>query len=121
MTKPISARLCPSVGEASELLKKIANANRLAIVCHLMQHETSVAGLELDLGIQQPTLSQQLAELRAAGIIDLRRDGKSVIYRVVDERIVQLVLTLREFFGDLSDVTGKLAMRNLAPDQMMFD
>ena len=75
MTKPVSSRVCRSVGEASELLKLIANANRLAIVCYLMETEASVSALEEELGIRQPTLSQQLTELREAGVIEGRREG----------------------------------------------
>ncbi|MDS7595610.1 metalloregulator ArsR/SmtB family transcription factor [Agrobacterium tumefaciens] len=121
MTKPISSRICRSVGEASDLLKLIANANRLAIVCYLMEREASVSALEFELGIQQPTLSQQLAELRAAGVIEGVREGKAVIYRVADPRIIDLVLTLRGFFKDLSDVTGKKTFRDFAMDEPMFD
>lgn len=121
MTKPISNRICRSVGEASDLLKHIANANRLAIICYLMETEASVSALEYELGIHQPTLSQQLAELRAAGVIEGRREGKAVVYRVVDQRIVTLVHTLRDFFTDLDDVTGKTGMRGIPLDDMMFD
>lgn len=121
MTKPISNRLCRSVGQASELVKHIANANRLAIVCYLMETEASVSALECELGIHQPTLSQQLAELRSAGIIEGRRDGKAVVYRVADPRIVALIHTLRSFYTDLSDVTGKTHMHALPLDEMMFD
>lgn len=121
MTKPISNRICRSVGEASDFLKLIANANRLAIVCYLMEREASVSALEFELGIQQPTLSQQLSELRAAGVIDGTREGKAVIYRVTDPRIVELVSTLRGFYNDLSDVTGKKSLRDFRMDEPMFD
>lgn len=121
MTKPVSNLICRSVVEASELLKLVANANRLAIVCYLMETEASVSALEYELGIQQPTLSQQLAELRDAGVIEGSREGKAVIYRVTDPRITQLVLTLRGLYTDLSDVTGKKGRRDLPLDEAMFD
>ncbi|SMC94364.1 metalloregulator ArsR/SmtB family transcription factor [Rhizobium sp. RU36D] len=121
MTRPISTRICRSVSEASDLLKLIANANRLAIACYLLEREASVSALEFELDIPQPTLSQQLSELRAAGVIEGRREGKAVVYRVVDPRIVTLVQTLRGFYADLSDVTGKARMGRLPLDQMMFD
>jgi len=121
VTKPLSNLICRSVVEASELLKLVANANRLAIVCYLMETEASVSALEYELGIQQPTLSQQLAELRDAGIIEGTREGKAVIYRVIDPRIIQLVLTLRSLYKDLSDVTGKKGRRDVPLDEAMFD
>jgi DNA-binding transcriptional ArsR family regulator len=121
VTKPVSNLICRSVVEASELLKLVANANRLAIVCYLMETEASVSALEYELGIQQPTLSQQLGELRDAGVIEGSREGKQVIYRVTDPRIIQLVLTLRGLYTDLADVTGKKGRRALPLDEAMFD
>jgi DNA-binding transcriptional ArsR family regulator len=121
MTKPVSTRICRSVGEASELLKLVANANRLAVICYLMESEASVSALEEELGIRQPTLSQQLTELREAGIIEGRRDGKAVVYRVVDPRVETIVYNLREMFTGLNDVTGRFGMAKLPVDEVMFD
>jgi DNA-binding transcriptional ArsR family regulator len=121
VTKPVSNRVCRSVGEASELLKLIGNANRLAIVCYLMETEASVSALEDELGIRQPTLSQQLAELREAGIIEGRRDGKAIVYRVTDPKALAIVDTLRGLFSGLDDVTGRFATPKLPVEEMMFD
>ena len=121
MTKPVSSRVCRSVGEASELLKLIANANRLAIVCYLMETEASVSALEEELGIRQPTLSQQLAELREAGVIEGRREGKAIVYRVADARVETIVYALRNMFSGLDDVTGRFGMTKLPVDEVMFD
>lgn len=123
MARPMSPKLCRSVGEASELLKLLANPNRLSIVCFLMEEECSVTELERELGIRQPTLSQQLGELRAAGLIEGRRAGKSIIYRVVDPHAQRLVGTLRDVFSGLDDVTGRNAERRPAMpvSEMMFD
>ncbi|PSH65226.1 ArsR/SmtB family transcription factor [Phyllobacterium sophorae] len=124
MTRSISSKLCRSVGDASELLKLIANPNRLSIVCYLMEQECSVTSLEEDLGIRQPTLSQQLTELREAGMIKGRREGKTVVYRVADPKISRIVETLRDLFSGLDDVTSKHAMQSfhgIPVDEMMFD
>lgn len=123
MAKPISSKLCRSVGEASEWLKLLANPNRLSIVCFLIEQECSVAELEDELGIRQPTLSQQLAELRDANLIAARREGKSIIYRVADERAKRVVALLRDIFSGLDDVTGRrIGARPPIPvEEMMFD
>lgn len=121
MTKPVSPRVCRSVADASELLKLIANANRLAIVCYLMETEASVSMLEEDLAIRQPTLSQQLAELREARVIEGRRDGKAIVYSIADPRVATIVETLRDLFSGLDDVTGRFAMKDVAVEEMMFD
>jgi DNA-binding transcriptional ArsR family regulator len=122
MVKPISPKLCRSVGDASDLLRLLGNANRLAIVCFLMEQESTVSQLEDELGIRQPTLSQQLTELRDAGIIEGRRDGKNVIYRVVDDKSTELVQLLRGMFAGLDDVTSKRStMAKLPITEIMFD
>lgn len=121
MTRPVSERICRSVGEASDLLKVIGNANRLAIICYLMETEASVSTLEEELGIRQPTLSQQLAELREAGIVEGRRSGKAIVYRVNDPKAQAVVHTLRNLYAGLDDVTGRMTMLRLPVEEMMFD
>lgn len=65
---------------ATAFLKALANENRLMVLCHLAQGEKSVKELEGLLGIRQPNLSQQLARLRAEGLVRDRRDATSVYY-----------------------------------------
>ncbi len=101
-------RLCRSVDEASDLLKALANPNRLSIVCMLLEGERSVAEIENELGIRQPTLSQQLGELREAGMVATRRDAKFVYYRVADDRAGRIVATLRDVFSQLEDWCDRL-------------
>ncbi|MBU0725438.1 MAG: metalloregulator ArsR/SmtB family transcription factor [Alphaproteobacteria bacterium] len=84
--------------EVSALLKSLANPNRLMIVCRLVEGEYSVAQLEDDLGIQQPTLSQQLTALRLGGIVETRRQSKHVFYRLSEARAARLVEALHGIF-----------------------
>lgn len=92
------AELLERAGEASEFLKKLANPNRLMIVCALVDGERSVRDLEDSLGIRQPGLSQQIAELREAGLIVGRKESKSVFYRLADERVSAVVSLLYRMF-----------------------
>jgi DNA-binding transcriptional ArsR family regulator len=85
-------------GEVGELLRALANPNRLMIVCTLVKGERSVAQLEGELGIRQPTLSQQLGALRAAGIVQTRRDAKHVVYRLADAKAARLIEALYTIF-----------------------
>ena len=85
-------------GEVSDLLRSLANPNRLTIVCALVKAERSVAQLEAELGIRQPTLSQQLGALRAAGIVQTRRDAKHVFYRLTDAKAARLIEALYGIF-----------------------
>ncbi|MDH2326906.1 metalloregulator ArsR/SmtB family transcription factor [Cereibacter sp. SYSU M97828] len=104
MAKVKPEKVCHSVEEASELIKQLANPNRLAIVCYLMEAPRTVADLEGDLGISQPTLSQQITQLRNAGIVTGQRQARSVTYRIEDARVLPLVQALRLVFADLNDV-----------------
>ena len=123
MKKSKPARICRSVGEATALLKAIANPNRLSIVCMLIEGERSVAELELELGIRQPTLSQQLGELRRARIVTYRRSAKHMIYRIRDERAGRVVETLREIFSELETWCAKFPAQGAAGqiDLMMYE
>lgn len=71
---------------AAELLKLLGNPSRLSIVRRLASSECTVATLETELGIRQPSLSQQLGELRKARIITDRRVAKNVHYALSGDR-----------------------------------
>lgn len=86
------------VDEASGFLKKLANPDRLLVACALVGGERSVRELEDGLGIRQPGLSQQLAELREAGLIVGRKKGKQVFYRLADPRVETFVHTMHDLF-----------------------
>lgn len=85
-------------GEATSFLKKLANPDRLMVACALVEGERSVRQLEDALGIRQPGLSQQLAELRLAGLIIGRKEGKHVFYRLADPRIEIFIGTMYRLF-----------------------
>jgi DNA-binding transcriptional ArsR family regulator len=87
-----------SSAEASRLLKTLANPDRLMLLCRLSQGEASVGELEAELGILQPTLSQQLTVLRTQGLVATRREGKHVFYRVRSPRALAVLDVLYEQF-----------------------
>ena len=83
---------------ASQFLKALANPDRLILLCQLSQGERNVSDLESLLGIQQPTLSQQLAVLRREGLVETRRDGKQVFYRISSPAALAVIQTLYQHF-----------------------
>ncbi|WP_418318129.1 metalloregulator ArsR/SmtB family transcription factor [Piscinibacter sakaiensis] len=85
------AALRQAAGDAVAALKVLANEDRLLLLCQLSQGEMCVGDLEQELDIRQPTLSQQLAVLRAEGVVDTRRDGKRIFYSVADSKVLQLL------------------------------
>lgn len=86
-------------GRAARLLKLLANEQRLLILCHLSATgEMSVNALVQAVGLGQSALSQHLAKLRADDVVQYRREGTTLYYRVVDPRAVTLLGTLRGLF-----------------------
>jgi DNA-binding transcriptional ArsR family regulator len=106
---------------ASSFMKSLANPNRLMIACALLDGERSVGDLEIDLGLRQPSLSQQLAELRESGVVEARREAKQVFYRISDQRAVALLATLRQIFcGEMPDLTSAVPAPPAAPTRKKF-
>ena len=84
--------------EATTLLSRLANRDRLVILCLLVEGEKNVSQIGEKSGIVQPTLSQQLTVLRKDGLVHTRRNGKYVYYRLEDERVLALMQTLYQVF-----------------------
>ncbi|HEX2939774.1 MAG TPA: metalloregulator ArsR/SmtB family transcription factor [Rhodopila sp.] len=83
---------------AADFLRALAHPARLQILCRLLHGEVSVAGMEAELGLCQPSLSQQLAQLRAVGLVTTRRQAKSVFYSLADDRVRPVIATLSGVF-----------------------
>lgn len=87
-----------SATTACSLLKVLANEDRLLILCQLVQGEKNVGELEKLVGITQPSLSQQLSILREEGMVDTRREGKYIFYRIANFEAIQLMQTLSKLY-----------------------
>ncbi len=97
--------------EASAFLKALANENRLMILCSLAQGELNVSELEDMLNVRQPTLSQQLARLRADNLVTTRRDAKAIYYSLASEEARQVIGLMFEIFcsTENKDASRKLS------------
>lgn len=84
--------------EVALLLKTLAHPVRLLLACTLVEAEYAVGELEDKLDIHQPTLSQQLTVLRQAGIVETRREGKQIFYRLTAEKAARLIEALYGIF-----------------------
>jgi len=84
--------------QAVGALKALANEDRLLLLCQLSQGERCVSELEEDLGIRQPTLSQQLGVLRNEGLITPRREGKNIYYSVADPQTLEILALLYRLY-----------------------
>ncbi|PLW77831.1 ArsR/SmtB family transcription factor [Cohaesibacter celericrescens] len=83
---------------ASNFLKAIGHDGRLMILCHLVTGEKSVTELEDLLSARQAAVSQQLSRLRLEGLIEPRREGKSIYYRLTDDRPKQIMEVVYDLF-----------------------
>ncbi|MFB2533266.1 ArsR/SmtB family transcription factor [Paracoccus sp. p4-l81] len=84
--------------EAAQFLKALAHEGRLMILCHLSSGEKSVTELEHLLQSRQAAVSQQLARLRAEGLVGCRRDGKAIHYSLTDPRTARLIGVVHDLF-----------------------
>lgn len=83
--------------DITQLLKVLANENRLSIVCNLLEKEMSVSELHERLNhITQPALSQHLAMLKAGRILESRKNGLIITYAIKDKRIYNVIKTLKD-------------------------
>lgn len=106
-----------SVGTAVDLLRALAHPARLLILSCLLGGERAVGEIERELGLKQPGLSQQLAELRDAGLVATRREGKSVFYRMADNRAILLLDALcQAMTGDGAQASATTALAASCPD-----
>ena len=72
----------------AEVLKTLSNPRRLEIVHLLADGPREVSRLAEEMGIAQPNLSQHLALMRSAGVVEGDRVGREVRYRLTDPGIV---------------------------------
>ena len=83
---------------AADFLKALAHESRLMILCILAEGEKSVSELEDILNLRQPTVSQQLARLRADGLVETRRSGKNIYYSLARSEVRDVIGALHDAF-----------------------
>lgn len=85
--------------EAAQLLKLLANENRLLILCRLVvAHEMSVNDLADAVGLSQSALSQHLARMREEGLVATRREAQAVFYRIANRNAERMLTLLKNIY-----------------------
>ena len=93
------SRLQGSAAEAAEMLRLLANENRLLILCHLaMEKEMPVGRIAESVELSQSALSQHLAKLRADGLVASRREGTTAFYRIADAKVRRVLTLLKNLY-----------------------
>lgn len=98
MNPAVQSELRLRAGQLAELLRQLSNPNRLLLLCQISAGERPVSQLEAETGMRQPGLSQQLAELRQAGLVSTRKVSRQVYYRIADPRTGHLLHTLHALY-----------------------
>lgn len=80
----------------AEFCKTLSDANRLLIITELAQGEASVNELTRRLVLQQPNVSKHLSLMKEHGLVDSRREGSTIFYRLSDPRVYEAIKLLQE-------------------------
>ena len=88
-----------NAGDPIEELKALAHPLRMRILQALTGGERNVGEIEEATGIAQPALSQQLAVLRNAGLVDTRKQAKLVFYSLNADRFAHVAAVIGELGG----------------------
>jgi ArsR family transcriptional regulator len=97
LTLDVSAMQAKAKAAAS-FLKALAHPDRLLLLCQLSHGEVSVSELEAELGLHQPSLSQQLTVLRHEGLVSARREGQRMLYRLTSPQALAVLRELQVQF-----------------------
>jgi rhodanese-related sulfurtransferase/DNA-binding transcriptional ArsR family regulator len=81
--------------EFASVARALGHAHRLELIEHLAQREQAVEALAQRTGMSVANASQHLQQLRRAGLVASRRDGRQVVYRLADETVLTLLSSLR--------------------------
>lgn len=88
-----------SAGDASRLLKALGNAQRLRVLCLLIDREMSVGQINEQLpDLSQSALSQHLARLREEGLVQTRREAQTIWYTLEHGPTRQIIATLSSIY-----------------------
>ncbi len=101
----------------ADLFKTLGHPLRIQILEILRSGEVSVRDLLRELEVEPSTASQQLGVLRARGIVESRRTGAAVLYRVRDHRMIELLdVGRRVFANQVLDMQHLLDAQNREDD-----
>ncbi len=87
----------------------IADPKRILILYKLAEYPSNVSELSEVLETPQPTVSRNLKILKECGLVAATRDGKSVIYTLVDRRVIKALDLMRAVLADSLETKSELA------------
>lgn len=96
--KSSPAALARNARRAEDMLKQLAHAGRLRLLCALVDGEKPVAELTETAGLSQSAVSQHLGKLRLAGLVAAERRGQQIHYRLASREARELLEALYRIY-----------------------
>jgi ArsR family transcriptional regulator len=93
----------------ADVLRTLASPRRLEILHRLADGPCEVTRLAAELGISQPNVSQHLAQLRSAGLVETERIGREIHYRLADPDVMVACGVMRRVLERRLARLGRLA------------
>jgi ArsR family transcriptional regulator len=97
----------------TRILRAVSTPARLRILAAIGDGEACVCHLEAYLDLRQAYISQQLMEMREAGLVETRREGRYIFYRLIEPQLLDLLIDIGRLFAI---PTGEMeSLRNSEP------
>jgi DNA-binding transcriptional ArsR family regulator len=84
--------------EAAALMKALGNEQRLLVLCNLLEQPMTVGELHQRMSLSQSALSQHLALLREAGLVETRREAQSIHYSLPPGPVTRVMALLQDIY-----------------------
>jgi ArsR family transcriptional regulator, virulence genes transcriptional regulator len=97
--------------DAARLMKALGNEQRLLILCNLLDGPMSVGELNARVALSQSALSQHLALLREGGLVETRRNARSIHYSLPAGPVMRVMAVLQDIYCSTEPLAGQLAAR----------
>lgn len=104
----LTNRLLGEADRIAAILAILGNNKRFRIMCHLLEGELSVGTIAERVELSQSALSQHLAKLRAADLVETRRDRQTIYYSCKSDEVRQLLDAAGEIFTPEAEPTHQL-------------
>jgi DNA-binding transcriptional ArsR family regulator len=98
--------------QSTQMMKALAHPVRLAILDVLRDGEVCVCHLETALNQRQAYISQQLSLLREAGLVEDRREGWRIYYRVSQPQVFEIIDQVERLIGRRKSRPAKAALKD---------
>lgn len=92
----------------ADFFKSMASPMRLSMLEILAEESLSVARISERIGLDASTASRHLSQLRASGVVEAKREGSTLVYRLSDERVGELLALARAIIATRLRTTSEL-------------